>query len=298
MNLIECVTRWINARELNRAPSTISGYRRLTRKYIATSPIREMEVCTIGENDLIDLVKPLILKGYTRQAQLLQVLVSAALKDAVRRREIGYNPMEYVEKVKHEARPTAWLSGDQAAQLLDSSARNRDPFFIAWLLMMCCGLRRGEMLALRWDDIDWQRQLLNIQRQQITIDRETIITRPKSRKSIRSIPLDDHVITLLRLHQRENGPILEGVSAKALHDGLDRALIAAGVPRVTLHGLRHTMAATAAGEGIAIKILQGLMGHAHYQTTADIYAHVDQEPRRKAAAAIAARLLGTRLEIA
>lgn len=297
MNLVDTVERWISARELNRAASTISGYRRLTRKYIQPTQIGAMEVCTLTESEMIQLLRPLILRGYTRQAQLLQVLVSAALRDAVRRREIGYNPMDGVEKVQHQPRMAAWLTVDQAAQLLASSEQRNDPLYLAWLLMLCCGLRRGEMLGLRWDDVDWQRAQLNIERQQITVDRSTIITRPKTRKSVRQIPLDDHVLTMLRLHQNGDGAILKGVTAKMLHDGLDRALAAAGVPRVTLHGLRHTMAATAAGEGVAIKILQGLMGHAHYQTTADIYAHVDLQPRRQAAAVIAARLLGTRLEI-
>ena len=268
------------------------------RKYVQPTPIGMMEVCTITDSDLIQLLKPLLALGHTRQAQLLQVLVSAALKDAVRRREIGFNPMDCIERIHHLSKKTKWLTGDQAGQLLASSAANNDPFFIAWVIMLCCGLRRGEMLGLRWDDIDWQRQFMTVQRQKITVDGNMMVTRPKTRNSVREIPLDDHIIALLRLHKTGDGFILEGVTAKTLHDGLDRAIRAAEVPRVTLHGLRHTMAATAAGEGVPVKILQKLMGHAHYQTTADIYAHVDQQPRRQAAKQIAEKLLGTRLEIA
>ena len=80
-------------------------------------------------------------------------------------------------------------------------------------------------------------------------------------------------------------------------DALDRALIRADLPRVTLHGLRHTMAAVAAEEDVQVKILQSLMGHAHYQTTADIYAHVNQRPRIEAARTIVRALIGARLEI-
>lgn len=256
-----------------------------------------MEVCTLADVDMIDLLRPLIERGCTRQAQLLQVLMTAALRDAVRRHELTWSPMDSIEHIKHQSRMTAWLTVDQAAKLLQSSQAAGDKYFVAWLLMLCCGLRRGEMLGLRWDDIDYDRQLLHIERQRIRVDGKTIISRPKSRASVRDIPLDEHIITLLRLQNRATGAILEGVSAKMLQDALDAALIAAEVPRVTLHGLRHTMAATAAGEGVPIKILQGLMGHAHYQTTADIYAHVDQLPRRHAAQSIASRLLGARLEI-
>lgn len=291
------VKAWIDARALNRAPSTVYGYRTLHKKYIQPTTVGGMEATDLDESDMIALIRPLIEAGHTRQAQLLQILVSAVLKDAVRRREIAYNPMDGIERIKHQSKQTAWLTVDQAKRLLEISQANKDPLYLAWLLMLCCGLRRGELLGLRWTDIDWGRQLLHIERQRLRIDGHIIITRPKSAASVREIPLDAHLLALLRLYRRGDGDIMQGVSEIMLHEGLDRALIAAGLPRITLHGLRHTMAAVAAGEGVPIKILQGLMGHAHYQTTADIYAHVDQKPRRMAAESIAFQLIGTRLEI-
>lgn len=297
MKLSKMVEAWIDRRELNRAPSTISGYRTLLRNYIRGTDVGEADVDSLDESDMIELLRPLIVRGCTRQAQLLQILVQAVLKDAVRRREIAFNPMECVEKVKHHSKMTPWLTVEQAQRLLESSSANNDPLFLAWLLMLCCGLRRGEVLGLRWTDIDFDRALLHVERQKIRVDGHVYTTRPKSAASVREIPLDDHVITLLRLKRRPGSDILEGYTDKTLETGLRRALIAADVPRVTLHGLRHTMAAAAAGEGVPIKILQGLMGHAHYTTTADIYAHVDQQPRRMAAASICRRFLGARLEI-
>lgn len=81
-------------------------------------------------------------------------------------------------------------------------------------------------------------------------------------------------------------------------DALDRAIKLAGVPRVTPHGLRHSMASAAAAKGIDIKTTQQIMGHAHYTTTADIYTHVDQSAGREAAKNIAVALIPARLEIA
>lgn len=297
MILSEMVKSWINKRALNLAPSTISGYRTLLRKYIEPVAIGSREADDLNEQDMLTLLRPLVEAGHTRQAQLLQTLVSAVLKDAVKRRELAFNPMDTVERIRHRARSTAWLTVEQAQRLLASSAANHDPYYLAWLLMLCCGLRRGEILGLRWTDIDFDRALLHIERQKITIEGRLITTRPKSSASVRDIPLDTHLLSLLRLQRVGDGDILPGVTETKLHKGLDRALIAAELPRITLHGLRHSMAAVAAGEGIPIKILQGLMGHAHYTTTADIYAHVDQQPRRMAAESIALRLIGTRLEI-
>ena len=291
------VKTWIDRRELNRAPSTISGYRRLLRLYIEPTDIGGTDVAMLDESDMVALLRPLIARGCTRQAQLLQVLVLATLRDAVKRRALSWNPMDCVERVRHHSKMTPWLTVDQAKRLLETSAANNDPLFVAWLLMLCCGLRRGEVLGLRWTDIDFDRETLRIERQKVRVDGKIIVSKPKSAASVREIPLDEHILTILRLKRRGGSDILKGITDKTLQTGLDRALIAAGVPRVSLHGLRHTMAAAAAGEGVPIKILQGLMGHAHYTTTADIYAHVDQQPRRTAAETISRRFLGARLEI-
>lgn len=295
--LRDYVKSWIDARTLSRAQSTISGYNRLLRLYIADTRVGGMDITELDGSDMIELLAPLIRRGCTRQAQLLQILVSAALRQAVKRRLLAWSPMDEVEKVSHVSKVTPWLTVDQARQLLTSSAQAEDPYYIAWLIMLCCGLRRGEMLALKWSDIDRQRKLLHVERQKIEIDGESLITRPKSKTSVRDIPLDEALLNRLPLHRGKDAVILQSVTRTMLADGLDRAIKRAGVPRVTLHGLRHTMAATAAGDGVSVKVLQTLMGHAHFQTTADIYAHVNEEPRIQAVKLISHSLLDARLEI-
>jgi len=297
MLLSECVKSWINARTLSRAPSTISGYNRLYRLYIVDTRVGGMVLDDLDGSDMIELLSPLIRRGCTRQAQLLQVLVSAALRQAVRKRLLTWSPMDEVEKVGHVSKLSAWLTVDQARQLLATSAAAGDPFYVAWLLMLCCGLRRGEMLGLRWSDIDRGRRLLHVERQKIEIDGEVLITRPKSACSVRDIPLNETILNRIPLHRGRDADILPRVSRSMLAHALDLAIIRADVPRVTLHGLRHTMAATAAEDSISVKVLQTLLGHAHFQTTADIYAHVNETPRIQAIQAISESLLSARLEI-
>ena len=297
MMLHECVRAWIDARTLSRAPSTISGYNRLYRLYIVNTRVGGMVLEDLDGSDMIELLTPLIQRGCTRQAQLLQVLVSAALRQAVKKRLLTWSPMDEVEKVGHVSRLSAWLTIDQARQLLASSAAAGDPFYIAWLLMLCCGLRRGEMLGLRWSDIDRPRKLLHVERQKIEVDGKVLTTRPKSACSVRDIPLNETILNRIPLHRGKDADILKGVSRAMLAGALDRAIILADVPRVTLHGLRHTMAATAAEDSISVKVLQTLLGHAHFQTTADIYAHVNETPRIQAISAISHSLLDARLEI-
>ena len=297
MLLKDCVKSWIDARTLSRAPSTISGYNRLYRLYIVDTRVGGMVLDDLDGSDMIELLSPLIRRGCTRQAQLLQILVSAALRQAVRKRLLTWSPMDEIEKVGHVSKLSAWLTVDQARQLLATSAAAGDPYYVAWLLMLCCGLRRGEMLGLRWSDIDRRRQLLHVERQKIEIDGEVLVTRPKSACSVRDIPLNETILNRIPLHRGKDADILKGVSRSMLANALDRAIIRADVPRVTLHGLRHTMAATAAEDSISVKVLQTLLGHAHFQTTADIYAHVSETPRIQAISAISHSLLDARLEI-
>ena len=296
MTLSESVRKWIDRREMNLAASTILGYKTLLRKYIEPSETAGKPIEKIDEDDLLTLLRPLITAGHTRQAQLLQILVGAVLRDAVRHRVISWNPMECVDRVKHHARFRAWLTEEQAQLLIRSSREAGDRYYIAWVLMLCCGLRRGEMLGLRWEDVDFQRGLLRVERQRLRIDRKIIETTPKSAASVREIPLDEAILAELRLQRRRGRYIIEA-TPEQLTAGLESAVRRAGVPRVTLHGLRHTMAATAASEKIDIKTLQTIMGHAHFSVTADVYAHCNDLARRKAAGAVAVAMLPARLEI-
>lgn len=292
------VSSWIDRRSIRLAASTLSGYRSLLDKYITPSPCGALPLDEIKPEDLIVLLSPLIRDGHTRAAQLLQVLVGAALRDACRQRILCWSPMDCVDRIRHHKTATAWLTADQAARLLDAETDKH--YYVAWLLALCCGLRRGELLGLKWADFDFVRGLLHVRRQKVRVAGKIIEGAPKTETSIRDIPLSDDLVSELRGFSSD-GYVLS-CSDRQLGRHLRLTLSAAGLPDVTLHGLRHTMAATAATEGIPIKVLQGILGHAQYSTTADIYAHVDWAAARKAAniismATIRARANVARLEI-
>lgn len=289
VTLSSWVQSWIERRSIRLAPSTISGYTGNLKRYIEPSPVGKMPLDLIAPEDLIVLLSPILAKGYTRQAQLVQILLGAALKDASRRQIIPRNPMECVDKIQHRAKISPWLSVDQAKQLLSCSWASGDPFDPAWVLGLCCGLRRGEIIGLRWSDIDFSAGMMHVCRQRIRVDGRFFESPPKSASSIRDIPLSPGLADRLRRY-RSLSPYVVDSSPDQLANALDRALIRADLPRITLHGLRHSMAAAAASDGIPIKVLQILMGHAQYETTANIYAHIDHKAVEKAALSIAARL--------
>lgn len=287
VSLSEWVNSWIECRSIRLKPSTVSGYKGSLRRYITPSKVGDLPLDEIAPEDLIVLLSPIVARGYTRQAQLVQILLGAALKDAVRRRIIPWNPMDCVDRIQHRSKMTAWLTPDQAAQLLRSAREAEDPMLIAWELGLCCGLRRGEILGLKMTDIDFAAGVIQIRRQIVRVDGQLMETTPKTLSSIRDIPLPESLSDQLRFLGRDR---IVPTTADGLQAALDAACKRARVPRITLHGMRHTMAAVAASEGIAIKDLQELMGHAHYSTTADVYAHVDRAAVKKAAWRVAARL--------
>lgn len=286
VTLSEWVHSWIEWRSIRLRPSTISGYRGSCRRYIDDTPVGRLPIDQVQPEDLIVLLSPIVSKGYSRQAQLVQILVGAALKDAVRRRILNWNPMDCVDRIQHRSKMTAWLTPDESVQLLRSARAAADPLLDAWMLGLCCGLRRGEILGLKAEDVDAAAGVLHVRRQLIQVDGRIFESPPKSFSSVRDVPLPKELADRLRFR---SGRIVQ-CSAGRLQDALDAACKIAGVPRVTLHGLRHSMAAVAAVEGIPIKVLQEMMGHAQYTTTADVYAHVDRSAVKFAALTVAARL--------
>ncbi len=283
------LTSWIDGRSIRLAESTITGYRLLQAKYITPFPIGSIPIEEIKPQDLICMLTIPIRDGHTRAAQLLQIMVSASIRAAVRQRILDWNPMDAIDRVKHYPRETAWLTEEQSSRLI---AAAKPPYNLAYLLAICCGLRRGELLGLMWSDVDFDRAELHIRRQKIHVNGQNIVRQPKSRTSIRTIPLADEVKTcLLTARGRADSLYVVPVTAKMLMRELETTLKAEKLPRVTLHGLRHSMAAAAATEGIPIRTLQALMGHAHYSTTADVYAHVDLTAIVSAARMVAAHIL-------
>lgn len=281
------IQSWIERRSIRLRQSTISGYKGSLCRYITPSVVGSMALDEIAPEDLIVLLSPIVAKGYTRQAQLVQILVGAALKDAARRQIIRWNPMDCVDKIQHKSRMTPWLTPDQSVQLLRCARENGDPQYIAWQLGICCGLRRGEILGAKLTDVDHATGVLHVRRQLIRVDGRILETPPKTLTSIRDVPLPAALADQLRFLR---GPRIVDATADGLQYALDAACKRAEVPRITIHGLRHSMAAVAATEGVPIKILQEIMGHAQYTTTADVYAHVDRAAVRFAAGKVAARL--------
>lgn len=168
------------------------------------------------------------------------------------------------------------------------SSQNR-PFALAWQLALCCGLRRGELAGLRWSDVDQAGGLIRVRNQRQRVGGCLIDAPPKSASGCRDIPIPPSLLPLFerqQLLQSANALLIGAapvyvvspdglpIAPEALNRALAADISAAGVRPINLHGLRHSMATLAVSLGVSMRVLQQLLGHADYSTTAGTYAHV------------------------
>ena len=160
-------------------------------------------------------------------------------------------------------------------------------------LELTTGLRRGELTALLWTDLDVEKQTLTVSRSAGRLKGEVRVTQPKTANSVRTICLPKETIDLLvQEHARHpsspvmfpspvTGQMYSPDSMGRLHKTLlKKAGITESIP---FHGLRHTFATLAIQQGVDIKTVSGILGHYSAGFTLDTYAHVTQEMRKDAA---------------
>ena len=267
---------WLEIHSPGLAPSTVAGYKRSITLHI-------VPVC--GTVPLAELSPLHILKALAP--------LRAALKDAMRLGLIDHNPADLVALPAHHARRLGYWGVDQMRAFL--AATQGDALYPAWLLALCCGLRRGELLGLRWMDVDFGAHIVHVRNQRVRIEGVTYDRPPKSEAGRRDLAISpplEEALRALRKQQRQLSPYVltrdgQPLTADALRYAFRRACAAAGVPEIPLHGLRHSMASAAIDAGCELRVLQALLGHAHLSTTADIYVHPSAAVRSAALASVA-----------
>ena len=156
---------------------------------------------------------------------------------------------------------SVWTA-EQARQFLEYASDDR--LYALWFLLLTTGLRRGEVAALRWSDIDLTAKTLSVQRTRVTVDYTVVENEPKTPRSRRRLALDVDTVEALRAHRRkqtadrkqlgddwqQTGYVFTDEIGAAMHpqaitDRFQRLAGEAGVPVMRLHDLRHTSATLA-----------------------------------------------------
>ena len=146
-----------------------------------------------------------------------------------------------------------------------------DRLYALWLLAASTGMRRGELLGLRWPDVDLGRARVAVRRSLVTVGHKVMVSEPKTAKGRRSVALDPATVA--------------GLKAWHKHQAAD-------LPVIRLHDLRHTNATLALAAGIHPKVVQERLGHANIAITLDTYSHAVPALEEQAARTVAALVFG------
>ena len=188
-------------------------------------------------------------------------------------------------KTKREA-----LKDNQIKEIIKNlsllEAKDRIPLAI----LLYTGMRRVEMLALRWEDIDWKRRLVHVERAITFQDNQPVLGKTKSDAGIRAIPLEDELAGILKPYRQLNGfvvgdginPLTERTFTR-MWQRIEKTIPLYGA---TPHIFRHTYITLVASSGIDIKTLQTIAGHSDIKMTMDRYAHSREEKIMEAGPAI------------
>jgi integrase len=311
MTVREWLTAWLGAIREEVRPKTHERYREIVTNFLAPA---------LGNLPIIKLAPVHISAAYTRWAtegrrdgkpgglspqsrRHIHRILKAALGRAVEQQVIARNPADAFKKrlPKVERQEMVTLTAEQAARLLESIKHSR----LYWpvLIALSTGMRRGEILALRWRNIDLERGIVRVVESLEQTKAALRFKAPKTEKA-RAITLPSFAVEELRrlkrqqaeellvLGVRQSGVTLacgrrdgEPMPPRSLtHEFAKIAGRLKDVPRARFHDLRHSHATQLLSAGVHPKVAQERLGHSTITTTLDLYSHVTETMQGDAAA--------------
>jgi integrase len=300
IKLMNYLEDWLVTEKSVMRPSTWSHYSQLLRMYIApnignitlkdlrTAHIKGLYVQLQNQN----VGKPTIRKIH----KLMHSAINAAIEDGLMAR----NPVSFAHPPKEAETERKVLTESQASQFLASIARHRLEALLH--LALSTGMRRGELLGLQWENLDWIERTINIEKQLSKPPYSSGLFQPlKTKSSRRIVAIGEPTILVLREHyeqQRlmrlragnrwiENGLIFTNSKGGPLCPShmtrVFKQLLPAGFPQICFHSLRHTAATIMINNNLPVTPVSKQLGHARKSTTYDMYVHSTDKLQREAA---------------
>ena len=249
--------------------------------------------------------------SYYKKYSNLIGLTSSVFKYALSLRLIRSNPMDAVIRPKRKKRideerySAPYYEKEELLEFLEIAKNYPDPIYPIFRILAFTGLRKGELLALRWKDIDFEKRTLSVKQTLATCDKwEIKFQVPKTEKSLRTISIDSETLQVIKrwqLRQKEyflkmgikptkNGEQLLFVSEENkplyldyVNHNLKIIIKENNLKRITPHGFRHTHCSLLFESGASLKEVQVRLGHTDIKTTMDIYTHVTKRQTEETA---------------
>ncbi|KKM11202.1 hypothetical protein SY88_09670 [Clostridiales bacterium PH28_bin88] len=311
--------KWLNDRMKNHLrPTTWDSYKYLIDTHIKPA-ICNLQLKNLTSTHPHDLYNAKIAGGRSdgagglssRTVRYIHTVIHAALKQAVREGLLAQNVVDNVVIPKQHKKEMRVLTREETERFL--TAIENDRLYAAFLLDLTSGLRVGELLALRWKDVDLKEGIIHVRRGLVKIRNQegetktkTAFHEPKSKQGKRDIPIPEDVVKELRAHRarqnqeklllgqeyQDNDLVFCTVDGKPIEPRnftrtFHRMIKKAGIPHANLHALRHTYATRLLEANEHPKVVQELLGHSQISMTLDTYSHVGMDLKRKAAEKLA-----------
>lgn len=267
--------QWM-ATKRHRKPTTVAGYESLLRNQILptweTTPVNRVHHADL-QRWITDLTSSGLSPSRVRQAA---AVMHQMLAFAVRAKLIPANPCQDLDLPRLPNSSRTYLTHEQVLAVANTCGQHKTLI----LLLAYTGLRWGEATALRVGDVDLERRRITVRQSVSHVGGHEVVGAPKSHRS-REVPVPPQIDLEALLDERSDqallfpdaqGGYLRGSNflARVWYPALEEA----GIPRMTLHELRHTAASLAIAAGADVKVVQRMLGHASGAMTLDVYGHL------------------------
>jgi integrase len=302
------LTSWLQTTKPSRKPRSHIRYEQLIRVHVLPV-IGSVPIARLAPQQL-QATYAKALSGGLSSTTVHQVhaVMHKALKQACAWGAVGRNVADLVDVPPVDRKEMKVLTPEQARRFLEAAKGTR--FDALFVLAVTSGMRQGELLGLRWQDLDLDRAIITVRSTMQRIDGEWRFMEPKSQKSRRQIVVALVAVEALKRHRAQQNAERLQTGANWQDWGLVFAneigrpmevgnltnryfrplLEKAGLPQIRFHDLRHTAATLMLAGNTPIKVASEMLGHSQTAFTMDRYMHVTLEMQRSAARSVGAML--------
>lgn len=302
ITLSEFLAGWLENRRLALREKTTYHYGSLIRNhinpYIGETKIRDLRLSVIEEfySQLVD-------RGVgARTVQIIHNVLHAAMEKAVRHGLLAANPTQGATLPNYMQDEMRTLDSSQVSRFLMTAKSS--PYYGLYFFAVTTGMRLGELLGLKWSDLDWSTGTIRVNRQKQDVPgKGTSLVEPKTRSGRRAIFLGKGSLEVLRYQKgylaacktekgerwSENDLIFPNSVGNLgdysnIRSDFNKVLEEAGIPRIRFHDLRHTAASLLLNHNVPVIVVAQILGHTRPSVTLDIYSHVFTTMQGEAAA--------------